>query len=487
MEASVIFPNQLFHEHPHLNKETLNFLVEEDSFFTSYNFHKKKLILHRASMKAFEDRSSAYNLIYVENDRNRTLINLFNLLRDNKVDKINLIEVLDFKLQKDLEVNSKANSIQLNISTSPGFLTEISWIKTFFSSHSFSMNSFYIAQRKRLGLLIENNKPVGGKWSYDPENRKRLPKDIEIPEPWSTSLDKNLEEAIEYVLNRFPKNPGDPLPFKYPIDHEQAGKSLNDFIKNRLNFFGDYQDSISQRSSTLFHSLLSSSFNIGLITPRFVLDEVLKANRKKSVPLNSLEGFIRQVIGWREYMRAVYLLKGREISRENFWGNNYKLPTGFYTAQTGLEPLDDVLRKVNQNAYAHHIERLMILGNFCLLIGINPKEFYRWLMEMFIDAYEWVMIPNVYGMSQYSDGGGITTKPYVSSSNYIRSMSDYHKGEWSTVWDSLFWSFIQENQNKIEKIPRMKVMLHNLKRKTQEELDGYNKVTNLTRENLFSI
>ncbi len=467
--------------------ETLNFLVEEDSFFTRYKFHKKKLILHRASMKAFEEGLNAYKLIYVENDRDRTLINLFNLLKKNKVDKINLIEVLDIKLQKDLEANSKANSIELNISTSPGFLTEISWIKTFFSSHSFNMNSFYIAQRKRLGLLIENNKPVGGKWSYDSKNRKKIPKDIKIPEPWSPSLDEHFSEAMEYVLNRFPKNPGEPLPFNYSIDHEQAVKSLNDFIKNRLNFFGDYQDSISQRSSTLFHSLLSSSLNIGLITPRFVLDEVLKANRKKSLRLNSLEGFIRQVIGWREYMRAVYLLKGKEISRKNFWGNKYKFPTSFYTAQTGLKPLDDVLRKVNQNAYAHHIERLMILGNFCLLIGINPKEFYRWLMEMFIDAYEWVMVPNVYGMSQYSDGGGITTKPYVSSSNYIRRMSDYHKGEWSIVWDSLFWSFIQENKNKIAKIPRMKVILHNLKRKTQEEIGDYIKVTKLTREKLLLI
>jgi deoxyribodipyrimidine photolyase-related protein len=476
LEAALIFPNQLFRNNPHLENNVPVYLVEEDTYFTRYRFHKKKLILHRASMKSFDDELKKYEATYIENKKNSTIDELFKLLEKDQVTLINLTEILDYRLEELMVKYSKKYNIRLNITDNPGFLTDIDWIKNFFSSNKFNMTSFYIAQRKRLEVLVDDEKPVGGKWSFDPENRRKLPKEIELPEPWKPIPSEYIYEAEKYVKLKFPNNPGSSCDFDYPINWEQAEKSLKDFIDNRFELFGDYQDAISKRSGTLFHSIISPSLNIGLLTPRYVLEEVLEAHKNKEFPMNSLEGFIRQLIGWREYMRAIYILRHDESIDANYWGYDKPLPASFYDAKTGIEPLDDTLRKVNQSGYAHHIERLMILGNFCLLAKINPSEVYRWFMEMFIDSYEWVMEPNVLGMSQYADGGGITTKPYVSSSNYIRRMSGYGKGDWSEIWDALFWNFITENKEKIYEIPRMRVIIYNLEKMPDNKIKKYSEL-----------
>ena len=234
--------------------------------------------------------------------------------------------------------------------------------------------------------------------------------------------------------------------FYLPVTHKESKKWLDDFLAQKLVYFGDYQDAIVKDESFLFHSLLSPLINSGLLTPEYVINKTLEFIDSNSVPINSAEGFIRQIIGWREFIRGVYLLEGVKQRNSNFWNNDRKMPKSFYDGTTGIEPIDDTIKKLLKTGYNHHIERLMLIGNFMLLCEINPTEVYNWFMEMYIDAYDWVMVPNVYGMSQFADGGLMSTKPYISSSNYVRKMSNYKSGEWTKIWDALFWNFINKHQ-----------------------------------------
>ncbi|MFB6167002.1 MAG: FAD-binding domain-containing protein, partial [Candidatus Nanohaloarchaea archaeon] len=244
----------------------------------------------------------------------------------------------------------------------------------------------------------------------------------------------------------------------------------------------DYQDALDRDLEFGYHSLLSSSLNIGLITPEEVVERTLEAHEENEYPMNSLEGFLRQVIGWREYIRAVYEMEPG-MRDENFFGNTNELPGEFYTGDTGLPPVDIAIMHARENAYCHHIERLMVLGNVMLLLEIDPDEVYDWFMEMFIDSYDWVMAPNIYGMSQYA-WPEMMTKPYISSSNYIRKMSHYSGGEWEEYWDGLYWSFIEEHREKLEDVPRMGAMLATLDRMSEETLEQHREKAEEFREQL---
>jgi len=247
--------------------------------------------------------------------------------------------------------------------------------------------------------------------------------------------------------------------FNYPVTRSQALNSFHSFLEERLINFGAYEDAIVKNESTLFHSIITPYLNIGLITPNEIIQQVLDFSSNNSIPLNSLEGFIRQIIGWREFMRGIYVADGVKQRNSNFWNYNRAMPKSFYDGTTGIEPLDDTIKKCLNSGYAHHIERLMILGNMMLLIGIKPNAVYKWFMEMFVDSYDWVMVPNVYGMSQFADGGLLATKPYISGSNYILKMSDYKKGDWCPIWDSLYWGFVDRNREFFRKNPRMSMMV----------------------------
>jgi deoxyribodipyrimidine photolyase-related protein len=213
--------------------------------------------------------------------------------------------------------------------------------------------------------------------------------------------------------------------------------------------------------------------NVGLITPDEVLRKALTFANENNVPLNSTEGFVRQIIGWREFIRGVYLAKGGEERTRNFWGFDRKIPDSFYTGETGIPPVDKTIKKVLETGYCHHIERLMVLGNFMLLCEIDPDEVYRWFMELFIDAYDWVMVPNIYGMSQFADGGLTSTKPYISGSNYLMKMSDYPKGEWQETWDGLFWRFMHVHRDFFDSNPRLSMLVRNLDRMSEEKLNNH--------------
>ncbi|GAB4318240.1 MAG: cryptochrome/photolyase family protein [Methanobacteriaceae archaeon] len=470
---TIIFPHQLFFNHPGFFKTKNVLIVEEQLFFGDYkyniNFHKKKLVLHRASMKAYHDylQQRNLNVKYLDYKKDPKMSHIFDQIKDDDLKKIYYAEIVDFELEKRIKHFSKTHEIEVQELESPGFLNSREWIENYFrDKKSYFMTSFYIKQRKMRKILLKENKPLGGKWSFDKENRRKIPKGMEIPPIPIITRDNYIKKAQNYVEENFPSNPGEVYDFNYPTTHKQAQSWFEDFIVNRFKYFGDFEDSIHDQETFLFHSVISSSLNIGLITPGEILDRILKTTH---INLNSKEGYIRQIIGWREFMRAIYLLEGKKQRTKNFLKNHRTMNRRLYYGRTGLLPYDKVVKRVNKHAYAHHIERLMILGNLMLLMDIHPDEVYKWFMEMFIDSYDWVMVPNVYGMSQYADGGLITTKPYFSSSNYLRKMSNFYRGNWEEIWDALFWRFVKKHRKILEKNPRLRVITKGLEKKEKME------------------
>ena len=476
-EAAVIFPHQLFADHPCLKQDRIIYLVEDPWFFrdpvNQIEFHRQKLVLHRASLQVYREflESRGYLVRYLEFTREMGRGYLVDRLKEDGVREIVTCDPVERGLTERLRRKAEAAGLKVNFLATPMFLCSAGEIEDFFQGkEKFHQTSFYTYQRRRWDILVEGGKPVGGRWTYDPMNRRKLPRGLSVPRLPEPDNEPYASVAWDYVNRKFPDHPGETSPFIYPVTHEAAQKWLEHFLTERLGNFGDYQDAISAREPYIFHSLLSPLLNIGLLTPKQVLAAALDFARDRPVPMNSLEGFVRQVLGWREYVRAVYLLAGEKQRAGRFWGHTRNLPEAFYTGSTGIPPVDTVIRRLLATAYAHHIERLMVLGNFMLLAEIDPRAVYQWFMEMFIDAYDWVMVPNVFGMSQFADGGLIMTKPYVSSSHYLMKMSDYPAGPWCEVWDGLFWRFIQKHQDYFQKNPRLKPMVRVLNRMSQERV-----------------
>lgn len=462
MEATLVLPNQLFKSHPAIKKGRPVWIAEEFLFFKIHPFHRQRLILLRLAMKEYEAflNKQGHEVHYIESKGLKKRGDLFKFLAKMKVKDLHLTEETDNWLNIDLQKSAKKYKWELHIYPSPMFLCTTEELTMFFKEKShYSMASFYAYQRKKLDILMKNGKPEGGKFSFDIENRKKIPKTLSLPKYRIPKQTKKVKEAIAYVESNFPNAIGNKKPFLYAATFAQAQNTLSDFIEQKLSCFGAYEDAMLKNESFLFHSVLTPSLNIGLITPQQIIDRVMAAWKERKIPLNSVEGFLRQLIGWREFIRACYLLKGNAQRTRNYFGHKKPLPKGFWDASTGIEPIDAIIRKILDTGYCHHIERLMVLGNFLLLAETSPDAVYNWFMQYFVDAYDWVMVPNVYGMSQYADGGLITSKPYISSSNYLLKMSDYKKGPWSDIWDGLFWRFLKKHKHLISNNPRMKMLL----------------------------
>jgi len=460
-QAALIYPHQMFDDHPALVNVSQVVLVEEPLLFSQYRFHRQKLIFHRATMMQFSAglQKRKLKVHYIEASRLTDTAAIAAVLKDLGIRSVQYVDPCDDWLATRLAAALERQGIAAVVLIDPHFLTPTSVVRDFAAGKDrLFFNSFYIEQRKRLGLLLDDDgKPIGGQWSFDPDNRKKLPKGVRIPTHPHTKAGESVRLATQYVRANFPTAIGADSEFGYPIDHAAAAAWLDAFVQERLASFGDYEDAISVEHGVLFHAVLTPMLNVGLLSPRQVVDAALA--RRKRVPLNSLEGFVRQIIGWREFVRLVYLTHGRAQRTRNFWGFSRGIPAAFYDATTGIEPVDTVIRRVLRSGYCHHIERLMILGNFLLLCDVAPDAIYQWFMEMFIDAYDWVMVPNVYGMSQYADGGLMTTKPYISGSGYVLKMSDFGKGPWCAIWDALYWRFIDQQSKFIAANPRMSVMV----------------------------
>lgn len=483
---TLIFPNQLFEDNPAIIKDRQIYLWECNLHFTHFNFHKKKLLLHRASMKFYESYLEDYYVKYLEFNDYPKLESIFQELDKNNIKEIHFVDPIDYLLEKRLDRYSKEYSIKLIKYDNPNFYCDEDTLNKLFTEKKYFLTKFYIKQRKRLNVLVDGDSPIGGKWSFDAENRKKLPRNHQPPIIPDIPKNKYIDEAKEYVLSNFPDNYGNIEYFNYPITFKDSENSFINFLENRMNLFGDYEDAISKNEDFIYHSLLTPALNIGLVNPNKIIELTLEYHKKYDYSLNSLEGFIRQIIGWREFMMGVYKRENVIMRNGNYWDFSNKMPDKFYTSSTGIDPVDNTIKKLLNNSYNHHIERLMILGNFMLLCEIHPNEIYKWFMELYIDAYDWVMVPNVYGMSQYSDGGLITTKPYVSGSNYVRKMSDYKKGDWCEVWDSLYWRFIHKYQEKFKRNPRMSMMINLANKKGSEKIDEYYKISEIFINKLYS-
>ena len=444
----ILYPHQLFRDTSHLRGKKV-LLIEEPLFFTQYTFHLQKLVLHRASMKFYESYllSLGIDVTYYEDESYRDLY---------KDSAVYLFDLVDYDLQKKVYAHFS------NVTT----LANPNFINTNDSTKFF--HSFYINRRKELGLLLDDEKkPLGGKWSFDGQNRKKLPKDYKNVVPLQFE-NRFIDEAKIYC-KKFKTHSSCDI-FYYPVTFDEAEILLEYFLYHKFALFGDYQDAIACDESFVYHANISCALNIGLLDLQKVIEKIVSA---EGIALNAKEGFLRQIIGWREFMLANYKQSGSAMRTSNFFALYNKMPQKILDAQTDIAPLDDTLQKVKKNGYAHHIERLMVLGNFFLLLEIDPNEVYEYFMSHFIDAYDWVMVANVYAMSGYSDGGSITTKPYISSSNYLLKMSDYKKGAWCEVMDALYWSFLDKHAQKLAQNPRMKMQLALLEKMDKKKLQAH--------------
>jgi deoxyribodipyrimidine photolyase-related protein len=472
-EATVIYPPQLFLKSPALSQDRPVVLVEDPWFFRRYQFHAQKLVLHRASMRRYRDHLAAggFRVEYIETADLDTSADLFAQLARKGISEIHLCDPLETGLIEEIEKACSMKGIRLVTYESPMFLCSRDNLAEFYKGGKrFYLTEFYIAQRKRHNILIEaDGKPVGERWTFDTLNREPLPKDFPIPPVWHPAENEYVHEAISYVKDHFPDAYGNVNPFFWPVTFEDANRWFEDFLVNRLTFFGRYEDAIHRNEPVLFHSALSPLLNIGLLTPGNVVDTALRYAQEHEIPIPSLEGFIRQMIGWREFIRAVYLIAGNREQTSNVLGLTNPVPPCFWNASTGIDPVDTTIRRVLTTAYCHHIERLMVLGNIMLLAEFHPGRVYEWFSELFIDAYDWVMVPNVYGMSQFADGGMMSSKPYISGSRYILKMGNYPKGPWCDMWDALYWRFLYVHRDLFEHNPRMAPFITYITRMPEEK------------------
>lgn len=375
-----------------------------------------------------------------------------------KTKQIQVFEIEDSFFEKQFKNFCKKEGVELEVIQSPMFMV---------SRHEFGhylkrvrrpfMKTFYEEQRREKGILMnKDGTPKGGKFSYDTENRKKIPKKEEvIPLELPQRSNEVVEEVKKLVEKEFKSHPGSVDKFWLATTRREALAWLDKFIKTRLDKFGDYEDALDDRDPFLYHSVISPYINIGFLTP----EEVVKKVAQADAGINSKEGFIRQVMGWREFMRGIYHNFESEMNSTNFFGHKSKLTNDWYDATTGIPPVDDAIKKAKEFGWCHHIERLMVLSNIMLLCEIDPQEVYKWFMEMFVDSADWVMAPNIFGMGQFSDGGIFATKPYICGSNYIKKMGHYHDGPWRDIWDGLYWRFIDKKKDIIAKNPRMTMMV----------------------------
>ncbi len=472
--AFLVLGNQLFGFHSFKKYRELPFFMAEDrGLCTHFRYHKHKLVYFLASMREFASdlKKKGLDLTYHElkSENEDYFERLAQFCHRKKISTLHLYEIEDKFFESQLSQWAEKEKIDLVIEQSSQFLFSREDFKAYLAkSRRPLMKNYYEERRKRTGYLMEDERrPIGGKFSYDAENRKKLPKtltppDVKFPFPNDQS---RLEVVKKLVDKEFSSHPGRTENFWAPVTRRQALNWLDCFLKKRLQNFGTYEDALSQRSPFLFHSALSLAMNIGHLDPKEVIEKAIKHyENDSSIPLNSIEGFVRQIMGWREFIRGIYQNFSDQQEKSNFFGNQRGLTQSWYDGTTEILPLDLVIKKTQQWAYSHHIERLMIVGNLMTLCEIKPQECHRWFMEMYIDSSDWVMGPNVYGMGIFSDGGIFATKPYCASSNYMRKMGDYPKGEWENVVDGLYWRFIDKHRSFFESNPRTPYAIANLKR-----------------------
>ncbi|HCB64284.1 MAG TPA: cryptochrome/photolyase family protein [Fusobacteria bacterium] len=453
----LILPNQLFEIK---DKKYKYILYEHPMFFfrDGMKFNKIRIALHRASFRIFYNdlKRKGFDVDYVS----------FN--EELKIDNATMFDPIDESVLESL------SHLKLTILNSPNFINSKEEVYNFRFSGRYSQTTFYNYQRVHRNILMKLGKPVGGKFSFDTENRKKLPRGTEIPK--RIRYDSiYLDEAKKYTEKHFPSHYGNLDNVNlFPFSRETAEKSLDIFLNTNLENFGPYQDSIDSENAFLFHSNISFALNVGLLSPNKVVEKAVAKYNGDNIA--SVEGFVRQILGWREYMRLLYVRERKNIKANKLSSYN-KVNEKWYRGTTGILPIDNTVKRAFNYGYLHHIERLMVMANFMNLCSIHPDDVYKWFMEFAVDSYDWVMLGNVYSMGLFADGGLSTTKPYVTSSNYILKMSNYKKGKWCEIWDALYYNFLNTHREIISKNRRAgSYMMSHLKNK--KNLDDVIKVAN---------
>lgn len=479
----LILGDQLNQEHPWFDviDETELFVMMEVRSETDYvNHHIQKVVAIFDAMRKFAEGliAKGHQVKYFkinDLDNQQTFTNnLIALANQYSVQEIHYQLPDEFRLDEELKSLSEKIGLPVIASDSHHFLTSRDELKDLFEGKkTFLMETFYRKMRIKHQILVDSaNQPIGGKWNFDQDNRKKVPKNHHI---LSTQLKtKNCSEVYDDILKAEIETIGNIIPtqFHWTTTRTEAIELLEEFVEKALPLFGTLQDAMTEKHWYLYHSRLSFAMNIKLISPMEVIRRVEKAyyDEPERYELNQIEGFIRQILGWREYMRGIYWAKMPEYATLNFFNHERKLPSWFWTGETKMNCLKHAINQSLEQAYAHHIQRLMVTGNFALLAGIHPDEVDRWYLGIYIDAFEWVEITNTRGMSQYADGGIVGSKPYVSSASYIDKMSDYCQnchykkdlkiGEGACPFNSLYWNFYDAHQEKLKSNPRIGMMLN---------------------------
>lgn len=438
--------------------------------------HIQKILGIFAAMRAFASELEAvgHQVIYFKIDDSDNAhsfeANLNTLIERHEIQRFEYQDPDEYRLDQLLKSYCNACSIETTCVSSEHFYTSRLELKTFFEGKkSIIMENFYRHMRKKHQVLMDGQQPVGGKWNYDKANRKKLPRKHEVPKAFVFEHDVTpIFEAIQ--TSELPYiGKVDPQRFIWPINREEALTVLNDFVHRLLYNFGVYQDAMHQDYWSLYHSRLSFALNVKLLHPKEVIEAVEDAYYEQDeVDIAQVEGFIRQILGWREFMRGIYWQEMPKYNQLNALEAKRTLPKFFWTADTKMNCLNKAIGQSLDHAYAHHIQRLMITGNFCLLAGIKPSEVDRWYLGIYIDAFEWVEITNTRGMSQFADGGIVATKPYCSSANYIDKMSNYCQhchynkkektGAQACPFNSLYWNFIDQHKDSLQNNSRMSMI-----------------------------
>jgi deoxyribodipyrimidine photolyase-related protein len=489
MVASVwILGDQLLYKHPALvlaeeqvsRKQLIVLIIENESRARRLPYQRKKLVLLFSAMRHFADRlrSSGYQVDYRVSVTTNSAINEH--IQTYQPEMVYTMAASEFRGRSYQQNLPNQFNVPVNILPNTQFLTgRFNPIPDPHPEKRYRQEQFYRKMRKHFDLMMEaDGNPVGGRWNFDKSNRRSLPKDAKPPSRNSFEPDQITIEVMDEVDQKY-QGLGKTSGFDLAVTHKQANLAAKDFFDNRLPDFGAYEDAMSSVYSTIFHSRLSPYLNLGLLDPLELAKEAQNRFATRHAPINSVEGFIRQVIGWREYMYWQYWRLMPEIYTSNYWHADRPLPSMFWNGDTDINCLSHVIKRALDSGYTHHIERLMIESNFCLLAGIEPIAVNDWFLSAYIDSYEWVMLPNVIGMGLYADGGVIATKPYIASANYINKMSDYcgncvfdHRlriGDKACPFNYLYWNFILEHEDTLRSNPRMARNLLGLKHLDNEQ------------------
>ena len=476
----LILGDQLNENHNWFKKPDNNvtYVLMEIRQETDYvTHHIQKVAAFFAAMRAFAERlrGMGHRVVYLKLDdpQNRHTIagNITELLPPNKITRFEYMLPDEYRLDLQLRELTKDLPVSCQALDTQHFLTERHELKEFFSGKKrYLMESFYRWMRKRYDILMEDDKPVGNQWNFDQKNRQAYDKQVPIPKP--LTFDNDVSNIVRTIRKKGIDTIGEIQPARliWPINRKQSRAALKHFIDHFLPLFGTYQDAMTSANWHLFHCRLSFALNSKLLHPLEVIEAAVKAWEKRSsqIEIQQVEGFVRQILGWREYMRGIYWALMPDLAQMNYFGHQAELPQFYWTGDTRMNCLKAATGQSIEHAYAHHIQRLMVTGNFALLAGVHPDAVDEWYLGIYIDAIQWVELPNTRAMSQFADGGLVATKPYISSAKYIRSMSDYcdtclydwkkRHGEKACPFNSLYWDFFNRHRRRLQKNPRVGMM-----------------------------